>query len=52
VTADTTKSVGTRVSVTYQYHWRFNSAIQLLFPGASYAAISDITEEATVHNQM
>jgi hypothetical protein len=52
VTADTTKSVGTRVSVTYQYHWRFNSAIQLLFPGASYAAISDIKEEATVHNQM
>jgi hypothetical protein len=51
VTADTTKSVGTRVQVTYKYHWRFNSAIQLLFPGASYAATTDITETATVHNQ-
>jgi len=44
-------AVGTTVQVQYPYHWRFNSAIQLLFPGASYAAITTLTEEATVHNQ-
>ena len=27
--------VGTVVTVTYPYHWRFNSVIQLLIPGAS-----------------
>jgi hypothetical protein len=52
VTSDTTKSIGTRVIVSYKYHWRFNSAIQLLFPGASYAATTALTETATVHNQM
>ena len=51
VTSDTTKTIGSRVQVTYKYRWRFNSAIQLLFPGASYAATTDITETATVHNQ-
>jgi Flp pilus assembly protein TadG len=51
VTTDTTKSIGTRVTVSYQYHWRFNSVIQLLFPGASSAPM-DLTETATVHNQM
>jgi Flp pilus assembly protein TadG len=45
-------SVGTSVTVTYPYHWRFNSAIQLLFPGATYAAITQLTESSTVHNQM
>ena len=50
VTPDNTKSVGTSVQVTYKYHWRFNSAIQLLFPGVSYTT-TDITETATVHNQ-
>ena len=44
--------VGTAVSVTYPYHWRFNSAIQLLFPGATYAATTNLTETASVHNQM
>jgi Flp pilus assembly protein TadG len=44
-------TVGTAVQVRYPYHWRFNSAIQLLFPGASYAAVTDLTEQATVHNQ-
>lgn len=48
---DTTKTVGTQVTVTYKYRWRFNSAIQLLFPGAAYAATTDITETAMVHNQ-
>jgi Flp pilus assembly protein TadG len=44
--------VGTMVTVIYPYHWRFNSVIQLLFPGASYAATTNLTESATVHNQM
>ena len=44
-------AVGTSVQVSYPYHWRFNSAIQLLFPGASYAAVTNLTEVATVHNQ-
>ncbi len=45
-------AVGTTVQVTYPYHWRFNSVIQLLFPGAGYAAVTNVTESATVHNQM
>jgi len=46
-------AVGTMVTVIYPYHWRFNSVIQLLFPGPSgYAAITQVTESATVHNQM
>jgi len=45
--------VGTMVTVIYPYHWRFNSVIQLLFPGPSgYAPITQVTESATVHNQM
>jgi Flp pilus assembly protein TadG len=50
--AATAAAVGTTVQVTYPYHWRFNSVIQLLFPGANYAAITQLTESATVHNQM
>jgi Flp pilus assembly protein TadG len=45
-------AVGTKVTVEYPYHWRFNGVIQLLFPGATYAAITQVTESATVHNQM
>jgi hypothetical protein len=46
-------SVGSSVQVSYPYHWRFNSVIQLLFPGPSgYAATTQVTESATVHNQM
>jgi Flp pilus assembly protein TadG len=45
-------AVGTAVTVTYPYHWRFNRVIQLLMPGANYAAITQVTESATVHNQM
>jgi hypothetical protein len=45
-------SVETTVRVHFPYHWRFNSAIQLLFPGPSgYAAVTTLTEDATVHNQ-
>jgi len=45
-------AVGTMVTVAYPYHWRFNSVIQLLFPGATYAATTNVTESAKVHNQM
>jgi Flp pilus assembly protein TadG len=48
----TTAAVGTTVKVTYPYHWRFNSVIQVLIPGAGYAAVTNLTESATVHNQM
>ena len=44
--------VDTSIQVQYPYHWRFNSVIQLLVPGASYAATTQVTESATVHNQM
>ena len=45
-------SLGAVVTVQYPYRWRFNSVIQLVVPGASYAAITQVTESATVHNQM
>ncbi|MGA7629413.1 MAG: TadE/TadG family type IV pilus assembly protein [Terriglobales bacterium] len=45
-------AVGTSVTLTYPYHWKFNGAIQLLFPGATYAAITQLTESSMVHNQM
>lgn len=44
--------VGTSVTVSYNYHWRFNSAIQLIVPGAAYSAKTCISETSTVHNQM
>jgi Flp pilus assembly protein TadG len=44
-------AVCTSVTVTYPYHWRFNGVIQLLLPGANYAATTQVTESATVHNQ-
>lgn len=47
-----TFALGTQVTVTYPYHWRFNSAIQLLFPGANFPTPTQVSESATVHNQM
>ncbi|MBZ5654805.1 MAG: pilus assembly protein [Acidobacteriia bacterium] len=45
-------ALGTTVQVSYPYHWRFGSAIQLLFPGPNgYGAPVPVTEQATVHNQ-
>jgi Flp pilus assembly protein TadG len=44
--------VSAQVVVSYPYHWRFNSVIQLLVPGASYATFTNVSETATVHNQM
>ena len=53
VTGLTNTSVaGTQVTVTYPYHWHFNSAIQLVVPGAAYSSTTTLTETATVHNQM
>ncbi len=52
VTSVSPAVVGTSIQVQYPYHWRFNSVIQLLIPGASYAATTQVTESATVHNQM
>jgi Flp pilus assembly protein TadG len=49
--ASTPAVVGSAVTVVYPYHWRFNSVIQLLIPGASYAATTQVTETSTVHNQ-
>jgi Flp pilus assembly protein TadG len=50
-TTGTAVAVGTIVTVQYPYHWRFNSVIQLLIPGANYAATTQVAESATVHNQ-
>ncbi len=50
-TATSPTVVCTTVTVTYPYHWRFNSVIQLLFSGPSHLPAT-ITESATVHNQM
>ncbi|MGB9202644.1 MAG: TadE/TadG family type IV pilus assembly protein [Terriglobales bacterium] len=48
-----TNTVGTRLTVTYPYHWRFNRVIQLLFPGSlSYSATTEISETAATHNQL
>jgi hypothetical protein len=50
--ATTPVAIGTMVTVTYPYHWQFNRVIQLLVPGASYAAQTTLTESATVHRQI
>lgn len=44
-------AVGTQIRVANPYHWRFNSAIQLLFAGANYTPTM-LTENAQVQNQM
>ncbi|HLX84498.1 MAG TPA: TadE/TadG family type IV pilus assembly protein [Terriglobales bacterium] len=45
-------ALGTVVTVSYPYHFRFNSVIQLLLPGATYAATTNLTESAAVHTQI
>jgi Flp pilus assembly protein TadG len=45
-------AVGTTVKINYPYYWKFNSVIQLLVPGANYAAITQVRGSATVLNQM
>lgn len=39
----------TRVTITYPYAWHFNSVIQLLVPGSSFA-LSSLTTTSTVAN--
>ena len=43
--------VGTQITVTYPYVWRFNSVIGLMIPGANYSPTTFLTEQTTVHNQ-
>jgi hypothetical protein len=49
-------AVATSVQITYPYHWRFASVIQLLFPQStgpnSYSTPTQLRESATVHNQL
>lgn len=45
-------TVSSSVTVSFPYHWRFNGVIQFLIPGASYAAITNLQETATVHHQI
>jgi Flp pilus assembly protein TadG len=51
-TSDSPAVIGTIVKIQYPYIWKFNSVIQLLIPKANYAATTQLTESATVHNQM
>jgi Flp pilus assembly protein TadG len=48
---NTVNVVGTCVSVTYAYKWRFNSVITLLVPGATYAGISNLNTAAVAFNE-
>lgn len=52
VAAGPPATVSTSVTVSFPYHWRFNSVIQVLLPGASYAAVTDLRETSVVHHQM
>ncbi|MFY9648165.1 MAG: TadE/TadG family type IV pilus assembly protein [Terriglobales bacterium] len=52
VTGTTPVVVGSTVTVVYDYDWRFNSVIQLLFPGARYGARTCLLETSSVHNQI
>lgn len=46
----TTQMLCTTVQISYPYQWHFNSVIQLLVPGATYAGISQIPGDATAVN--
>jgi Flp pilus assembly protein TadG len=45
------KVVSTDVNVSYPYHWRFASVIQLIAPGATYLGTTQITGDAVAANQ-
>jgi Flp pilus assembly protein TadG len=46
-------TLSTIVTITYPYHWRFGSVIQLLFPGPNgYLTPTQLKGTATVHNQI
>jgi len=40
----------TRVSISYPFMWHFNSVIQLLVPGSSYAGVTQIPTDALAPN--
>lgn len=40
----------TRVSISYPFMWHFNSVIQFLVPGASYAGVTQIPTDAIAPN--
>ena len=42
--------ISTHVSISYPYKWRFNSVIQFLAPGASYAGVTQISTDAVAPN--
>jgi Flp pilus assembly protein TadG len=42
--------VSSRVTLSYPYQWHFGIVIQFLVPGASYAAITQISTDAVVPN--
>jgi Flp pilus assembly protein TadG len=50
-TGSTVNVVGTCVSITYAYKWRFNSVITLLVPGATYAGVSNLNTTAVAFNE-
>ena len=47
----TVNVVGTCVSITYAYKWRFNRVITLLVAGATYAGISSLNTTAVAFNE-
>jgi Flp pilus assembly protein TadG len=47
----TVNVVGTCVSITYAYKWRFNRVITLLVPGATYAGVSNLNTTAVAFNE-
>ncbi|MGH8359803.1 MAG: TadE/TadG family type IV pilus assembly protein [Pseudomonas sp.] len=50
VNANQVDLICTQVMITYPFAWHFNSVIQLLVPGASYAGITQIPSDALVPN--
>jgi hypothetical protein len=50
-TSETLRLISTHIHISFPYHWHFNRVIQLLVPGATYAAISNVEVDAIAANQ-
>lgn len=50
VNQSTVITLFTTVQISYPFKWHFNNVIQLLVPGATYAAISQIPSDAAAAN--
>ena len=50
INGNTVDVICTQVSITYPFQWHFNSVIQLLVPGASYAGTTLIPTDAVAPN--